>query len=94
MTEPTAPYLTKDAWIASVAEIGDLDLSAVTSDARLVEDLGFDSVAVAELVVYLVVDCDMEPIAENLESRTWTSVTVGDLYAEYRRHVTARRRVG
>jgi acyl carrier protein len=58
---------------------------------RLDQDLALDSLALTEVVVLLIVDFDMETLAEELEQRDWRGVTLGDLYGEYRTGQPARR---
>jgi acyl carrier protein len=48
----------------------------------LIDDLGADSVALAEIVAFLVLDCGVMSVTEELESRDWTVVTAGQLYQE------------
>lgn len=51
-------------------------------DARLVEDLGLDSLALIELAVMALVDYELEALSEGLQQSSWEGVTVGDLYRE------------
>jgi hypothetical protein len=37
----------------------------------------------AEVVVVLIIDLDMQSVSDELAARSWVDVTVGELYAEY-----------
>jgi acyl carrier protein len=66
--------------VAAVARVpaGDLDPSA-----RLIEDLGLDSLALTEVAVLMITEFGMASVADDLERRDWSGVTVGELYDEY-----------
>lgn len=68
---------------AEVASILEASPDAIGTEARLVEDLGFDSLSLTELVVFLSDKHEMFADAEALDDRVWEDVTAGDLYAEY-----------
>ncbi len=69
------------AEIACIAEVAPTDVSPET---RIVEDLGYDSLALAELALVLIDDSEMDDVADSLVDKTWTGVTVGELYEQYR----------
>lgn len=75
--------LSWSEFAASIGEILNLPEASVSPDARLVEDLGADSVALAELVAFLLLDCGMEELAQDLDRRDWRGITAGDVYREY-----------
>jgi acyl carrier protein len=68
----------------SVAAAAHVRPEAITRSTRLHEDLEIDSLAFAEVVVVLIVDFGMETMADDLDRRDWSGVTVGELYDEYR----------
>jgi acyl carrier protein len=51
----------------------------------LIDDLGIDSLALSELVVFLLVDLQMTSLESDLGKRDWTMVKVGELFDEYAR---------
>jgi len=65
-----------------IAAIGRLPVERVEPEALLIDDLGFDSLAIAELIVLLVDDYGISTLPQDLESRDWTDVTVGQLRDE------------
>jgi acyl carrier protein len=73
-----------EGFVTAVATAAHVRPDAITRSTRLDEDLGIDSLALAEVVVVLIVDFGMENIAEQLDQRDWSGVTVGELYDEYR----------
>jgi hypothetical protein len=40
-------------------------------------------VALAEIVAFLLLDCGMASLADDLDRRDWHAVTVGQIYREY-----------
>jgi len=65
-----------------IAAIGRLPVERVEPEALLIDDLGFDSLAIAELIVLLVDDYGISTLPQDLEARDWTDVTVGQLRDE------------
>jgi acyl carrier protein len=76
--------LTLEAFAAALCEIAHVSPDAAHADTRLLEDLALDSLALANLVAALVVDFEMRSLDDGLPARSWTDVTFGDLYEEYR----------
>lgn len=68
----------------AVAAAAQVRPEAISRTTRLEDDLGIDSLALAELVVMLIVDFEMETLADDFDQRNWSEVTVGALYEEYR----------
>jgi acyl carrier protein len=68
----------------AVAGLAGVPAEHVTTDTRLVDDLGLDSLALAELVVTLVADFGIESLAQDFDERNWAAVTVGALYDDWR----------
>lgn len=79
-----AGRISQDKFLAAIGEIAGLDDGGPSVDARLVRDLGMDSVALAEVATFLIVDLGVDSVAETLDTRDWSEVTVAELYAEYR----------
>ena len=50
---------------------------------RVIEDLGLDSLALAELVVVLMEKYGMSSVPQTLEDRVGENLTAGTLYDEY-----------
>jgi hypothetical protein len=50
--------------------------------ARLIEDLGLDSLALAELIIVVIEKYDPPSLTRPLKDRTWEGVTLGRLFQE------------
>lgn len=61
--------------IEIVAEILDLEASEISEDAKIIDDLGADSIAVMEIVMELEEDFDVEVPTEDILEL----LTVGDI---------------
>lgn len=61
----------------------------ISSESKLVNDLGLDSLAISELVVGLVVELRIDSLLDDAETRDWTQTTVGDLYDRWRQATAA-----
>jgi acyl carrier protein len=68
---------------AQVAELVEWPPDKLLPTTRVIEDLGLDSLSLAELVVILVERYDMNGLSQTLEERVWENLTVGALYDEY-----------
>lgn len=55
---------------------------ALARDRRLVDDLGFDSLQIAEVLVVLIEDYGLRNLLGELETRVWQDITLGQLYDE------------
>jgi acyl carrier protein len=65
---------------SAVAEAASIRVDLLSRDKRLLEDLGLDSLSLAEVVVVLVVDFKMDELADHVELTRWRNITVGELY--------------
>lgn len=65
----------KNKIIEIVAEILDLEASEISEDAKIIDDLGADSIAVMEIVMELEEDFDVEVPTEDILEL----LTVGDI---------------
>jgi len=74
--------LSWERFAAEVAAIIGASSSEIAADQRIVEDLGFDSLALAELVMVLIGEYETEDLSRSLDERTWLSLTVGQMYEE------------
>jgi acyl carrier protein len=72
-----------DDFAGQLAELADCPPERVHRDTRVIEDLGLDSLALAELVVVLMEKYRMSSVSQTLEDRVWENFTVGALYDEY-----------
>lgn len=79
----TRDKLSREAFTGLVAKTLNTPRGALEPGTRLIEDLGVDSLALAELLVVMITELRMEQLAEDLAEREWTNVTLGDLYQEY-----------
>jgi hypothetical protein len=68
-----------DRFAADVAAIAQVPAEAVSRDARVIEDLGLDSLALLEVVV-LLAETTGGVGTEELETRRWDGVRLGDLF--------------
>jgi acyl carrier protein len=66
-----------------IATLARLPAEEVRPEARLVQDLALDSVALSELVVILIDDYRMTRESPDLVQRSWDGVTAGELFQEY-----------
>ena len=73
-----------ERFVHAIAAAAQVRPEAISRTTRLDDDLGIDSLALAELVVMLIVDFGMETLADDFDERDWSGVTVGALYEEYR----------
>jgi hypothetical protein len=69
------------AYLSVVASAAELDRSDVSPDARLVEDLGLDSLALTELVVSLG-EIHGAALLGRLEEQRWPGLTVKGCWDE------------
>lgn len=67
---------------AQLAEVAEFPVADITPRSRLVEDLNLDSIALLEVLVFVVETYEPPSISQELESRRWEGVTVGALYQE------------
>jgi acyl carrier protein len=88
----SAEKLGWEEFANAIALAGKLPAENVRQDQRLLEDLGLDSLGLLEVIVFLVVDCGMEALADELPERDWRGVSAGELYREYREGVPPPRR--
>jgi len=89
MRTGTPPSPQWEGFAAEIAAIAQRPTEEVERRLRIVEDLGLDSVALAELVLVLIDDYGMASISDDLDQRTWEGVTVGQLFDEYLRDAAA-----
>lgn len=78
----TATPLTWDVLVGQLAELAGVPPDAVTPDARLVEHIGLDSLAIAELVLILVQDHGIDARVADAEGRDWSRISAGQLLEE------------
>jgi acyl carrier protein len=79
---PRAPH-DDDPWerfICGLAEISDRDQETITPDARVIEDLALDSLALAELIVFIDSELYARALDSGLDDRAWEGLTVRQLY--------------
>jgi acyl carrier protein len=74
---PSWPQFT-----AMVAELSGVDREQVQRETLPIEELGFDSLQLAEIVVVLIDDYGVESLAQDLDTRAWEKVTLGQLFDE------------
>jgi acyl carrier protein len=62
-------------FVDQLCEIGGCRPESITPQARIVEDLGFDSLEVTEVVMWLAADATPD--------QRWEHVTVGELFEQW-----------
>jgi acyl carrier protein len=67
---------------AELARIGAVPGAAIEPKARLVVDLGFDSLTLAEVIVFVINKYNPVAFSQELEDRTWEDMTVEALFNE------------
>jgi acyl carrier protein len=72
-----------EKFVAGVADIVRVDPADIRREARLTQDLGVDSLSLAELIVALVDEWRVDSVSATIPDRVWSEVTVGALYDEY-----------
>jgi hypothetical protein len=75
--------VTWEEFATQLAELVERPPDEVLPTTRVIEDLGLDSLALAELVLILVEKYEMGGLSKTLEERVWENVTAGALYDEY-----------
>ncbi len=85
------PKLIWESFAAAIARAGGVPAEVVTQRSRLVADLGLDSLALSEVVVFLLVELEVATLDTDLATRDWDRVTVGELFEEYQRGERAPR---
>jgi len=79
---------TQEGFIARVADAARLPPSEVDLDARLIEDLGLDSIALLELIASVVaIPLAGEPLFDELAAQRWDETTVRDFWRRYKKRV-------
>jgi acyl carrier protein len=76
-TQPSAEW---PLFVSRLAEFSRVPRESITADARLVGDLGFDSLALAELGLSLREAYETEEHPLELDGRNWGTTTAGDLF--------------
>lgn len=82
MEDGTGGGASWERFAAEIARIAEVPPTDVDADTRIIEDLGYDSLALAELALVLIDDFDMEALAESLADKSWYGVTAGQLYEQ------------
>jgi acyl carrier protein len=71
------------AMIGEVARFARVPAESIDRDSTLIEDLGFDSLALTELLVTLIEEHDVDALSGDLFARSWENVTLAELYENY-----------
>jgi acyl carrier protein len=67
---------------AAVADATGFLPDELTRERRFIEDLDFDSLQLAEVLVLLIDDYGLDNLLGELEDRPWKDVTLGQLFDE------------
>jgi acyl carrier protein len=84
--------LSRTDFAVVIAEAAQVPIDRIESSSRLLEDLGIDSLSLAELVCVLIVDLGMASVDDDVGERDWFEITVGELFREYERGAATPRR--
>jgi acyl carrier protein len=82
MSPAEAQLSAWERFAAGIASVVGLEPEQVTQSSRIVEDLGFDSLALLELAVLLIDEYGMERLSEQLAERNWENTSAGELFSE------------
>jgi hypothetical protein len=74
------PPLTWEAFASQLHEVTGLAVERLTPEARLVEDLGLDSLELVELFLVATDGRDSHDAFTSLEERRWEGVTARELH--------------
>ena len=80
MTAPESPAGWRDFAI-ELSQIAQVESEQIKPDVRLVEDLGLDSLALTEVIVFVLERYNPASFRQ-LEDRTWEGVTARQLFDE------------
>jgi acyl carrier protein len=75
--------VTWEQFVVDVSEIAHVSATEIAPETRIIEDLGCDSFSLAELVLALIEDYEMEELSDSLGERIWDGVSVGKLYEAF-----------
>ena len=75
-----------EQFAAAIADVSGVQVGRISESSRLIEDLGLDSLALSEVIVFLLVELEMDSLGADLQDREWVRVTVGELFTEYSTH--------
>ena len=64
---------------AKLASVAEIDAAGIQQEARLIEDLDLDSLAVIELVVALMNDYGLA-MPDGIDAERWDGLTAGQLF--------------
>jgi broad-specificity NMP kinase len=81
----SAPIESEAEWHEFVDPLVEIFTGAraeLKPESRLIEDLGVDSLALAELIIVLVERYDPASLSRRLDERAWEEVTLGMLFQE------------
>jgi hypothetical protein len=79
---------TQEGFIARVADAASLSPSEVNINARLIEDLDLDSIALLELIASVVAGPQArEPLFDEFAAQRWDETTVTDFWRQYKKRV-------
>jgi acyl carrier protein len=68
-----------EAFASEVAQVVFVPVESVRREARLIEDLDADSLAVVELVIAMVDDYDLS-VPDGIDPARWKGLTAGQLF--------------
>jgi acyl carrier protein len=67
---------------AAIADATGFSREGLERDRRFIEDLGFDSLQVVEVLIVLIEDYGLTDLLGELERRPWQDITLGELFDE------------
>jgi len=72
-----------DELVAIVSNFVEIPAGEIHDDTLLIDGLGLDSLALTELLITLIEEHQVESLEQELFSRSWEGVTLGQLYDLY-----------
>ena len=82
MSARIVPSPSWEEFQAAIADATGFPRDELDRDRRFIEDLDFDSLQVAEVLVTLIEDYGLTDLLGELENRPWQGITLGELFDE------------
>jgi acyl carrier protein len=89
MNAEVAPPPSWEEFQAAIADATGFPPGELARDRRFIEDLGFDSLQVVEILIMLIEDYGLSDLLGELQDRPWRDVTLGQLFDEVAMRTTA-----
>jgi acyl carrier protein len=77
-----SPVPSWDVFAGQVSDLAGVPIEVARSDARVIEDLDLDSLALAELAVLLADTYGLTDLGRDIDDRSWEETTLESLFEE------------